>query len=351
MASSQVEIASFNLSQNQKTQKTTWVSRVAKNNNNNLGNLNFNKRFHNVFGEKDDSSLSALVSPRHSKIVDRWAARQAQEVVSNLGKNNNQDAVKVFDKFPSRSSSFNSRRGREDSVSPPRSDGSSESERASSLGASSLVQIWEKRLNQSNCTKQNVPIAGRTNSDSSCNDTNACYVDDHGRVSEEEESSDESFIGCEYDKTRVSTDQNCLPKVKCNSDAVESEKSKVADIIKRLYVDNDQELSNSAANSPYRERDCVSTPKQLTEHKSFGQVTSHPRIRGRQAFNDLIMQFECDRHGELNNLAERGAVSKFTQRGRIQVNFASLFPSKLIMEACKVSMSVPHRCELKISHK
>jgi hypothetical protein len=326
MASSQVEIASFNLSQNQKTQKTTWVSRVAKNNNNNLGNLNFNKKFHNVFGEKDDSSLSALVSPRHSKIVDRWAARQAQEVVSNLGKNNNQDAVKVFDKFPSRSSSFNSRRGREDSVSPPCSDGSSDSEKASSLGASSLVQIWEKRLNQSNCTKQNVPIAGRTNSDSSCNDTNACYLDDHGRVSEEEESSDESLIGCEYDKTRVTTNQNCLPKVKCNSDAVENEKSKVADIIKRLYVDNDQELSNSATNSPYRERDCVSTPKQLTEHKSFCQVTSHPRIRGRQAFNDLIMQFECDRHGELNNLAERGAVSKFTQRGRIQVKFASLFP-------------------------
>ncbi|XP_045823999.1 uncharacterized protein LOC123916563 [Trifolium pratense] len=318
MASSEVEIASFNLSQNQKTQKPTWVSRVAKNNNN-LGTLKFNKRFHNVFSEQDDSSLSALVSPRHSKIVDRWATRQAQEVVTNLGKKNNEDAVKVFDKFSTRSSSFNYRRGREDSVSPPRSDGSSDSEKASGLGASSLVRIWEKRLNnQSNCTKQNVPLAGRTNSDSSCNDTNACSVEDHGRVSEEEDSSDEPFTCWEYDKTKVSTDQNCLPKVKCNSDAVESEKSKVADIIKRLYVDNDQELSNGAASSPFRERDCVSTPKQLMEHKSFGKVRSHPRIRGRQAFNDLMTHFECDRHGELNNLAERGAVSKFTQRGRIQ---------------------------------
>ncbi|GAU13754.1 hypothetical protein TSUD_82630 [Trifolium subterraneum] len=317
MASSEVEIASFNLSQNQKTQKTTWVSRVAKNNNN-LGTLNFNKRFHNVFGEKDDSSLSALVSPRHSNIVDRWAARQAQEVVTNLGKKNNEDADKVFDKFPSRSSSFNYRRRREDSVSPPRSDASSESEKASGLGASSLVQIWEKRLNQSNCTKQNVPLAGRTNSDLSCNDINACSVEDHGRVSEEEESFDEQFTCWEYDKTKVSTYQKCLPKVKCNSDAAESEKIKVADIIKRLCVDNDQELSNGVTSSPYRERDCVSTPKQLTEHRSFGKVRSHPRIRGRQAFNDLMMHFECDRHGELNNLAERGAVSKFTQRGCIQ---------------------------------
>ena len=281
MASSQVEIPA-------------WVSRVAKNKN--IGSLNCTKRFHNIFGDKDDSSFSALVSPRHSKIVDLWAARQAQEVVTNLEKNN-KDVDKVFDNFSTRSSSFNSRRGRDVSVSPPRSDDSTESERKSNLGASSLVQIWEQRLSQSNCTKPSTPPAIRTNSDSSCNETNACSVEEHSRVSEEGESSDES------------------------------EKCKVADIIKKLSVtsqmqndENDHEMSNSVTNSPYKDRNCVSisTPKQLTEHKGFSQVTSSPRIRGRQAFHDLIMQFECDRHGELNNLAEQGAVSKFTQRGRIQ---------------------------------
>ncbi|CAL5213899.1 unnamed protein product [Lathyrus oleraceus] len=302
MASSKVEIASFD-----STKNPTWVSRVAKNNN--LGNLNLNKRFHNVFVEKDDSSLPALVSPRHSKIIDRWAARQAQEVVRNLEKNNEDVADKVFDHFPSRSSSFNSRRGREVSVSPPLSDGSEsyESEKTFNLGASSLVQIWEKRLSQSNCTKQNVALIGRTSSDSSSNGISAFSVEDHSRVSEEEESSDEPF-------------QNCSSKVHCNLDAGESDKTKVADIIKKLSItnqmqsdENDTELSNSATGSP-----SVSTPKQLSERRCFGKITNYPRIRGRQAFNDLIMQFESDRHGELNNLAEQGAVSKFTQRGRIQ---------------------------------
>ncbi|XP_058735638.1 uncharacterized protein LOC131607678 [Vicia villosa] len=300
MASSKVEIASFD-----SAQKPTWVSRVAKNKN--FGNLNLNKRFHNVFGEKDESSLSALVSPRHTKIIDRWAARQAQEVVRNLEKNNEGVADKVFDHFPSRSSSFNSRRGREVSASPPLSDELFESEKTSKLGASSLVQIWEKRLSQSNCKKQNAPSIGSTSSDLSSNEISVFSMEDHSRVSEEEESSDELF-------------QSCASKVHCNSDAGESDKNKVADIIKKLSIknqkqsdENDHESSNSGTGSP-----CVSTPKQLSERRCFGKVTCYPRIRGRQAFNDLIMQFESDRHGELNNLAEQGAVSKFTQRGRIQ---------------------------------
>lgn len=174
----------------------TWVSRVAKNN---LGTLSFVRRNHDTCRDKDDSSLPALVSPRHSRIVDRWAAREAQETVSTALENHQ---AKVLKDFPSRSSSFAYRK----EVSPISCvvDGSSESE-ISNLGASSLVQIWEKRLNHFN-------------------------------------------------------------------------------------------------------------------ENAFGQVTSSPRIiRRRRAFNDLLMQFENDRYRELNNLAQRGAVSKFTQRGRIQV--------------------------------
>lgn len=309
---------------NQNNKKPTWVSRVAKNNNSE--SLNFTRRFHNIFGDKYDSSLSALVSPRHSKTIDRWAARQAREVTKNM--ENNEGVVHdVLQIFPSRSSSFNSRRDREVSVSPPRSDSSFESEKTSNLGASSLVQIWEKRLNQSNCTKQNETSVGRTNSDASSNEMNAFYVEEHNKVLEEGESCDEPFSDWEYDKTGQSSGQPCSPKLHCNSDAAESERSRVADIIKKLSVtnqmqgdDNDHEVSNiNVTSSPYRERDRAFTPKQLVEEKGFCQVTSSPRIRGRQAFNDLIMQFESDRRGELNNLVERGAVSKFTQRGRIQV--------------------------------
>ncbi|XP_061342437.1 uncharacterized protein LOC133288643 [Gastrolobium bilobum] len=296
----------------------TWVSRVAKNN---LGNPSFTRRLHNMIDQqgrdhKDDFSLSALVSPRHSRIIDRWTARKAREMVSTLENHE----VEVLNNFPSRSSSFTSRR----EVSPPL-DGTSESE-ISNLGASSLVQIWEKRLNQSNCNKPNAPASpGRISPNPSCNE-NAFSVEEQCRVSEEEGDStyepsgnEESFSDWESDKTGPSY-QSHSPQVHHSSD----EKGRVADIIKRLSVtnqmsdENDHEMcSSSVTGSPYRERDRVSTPKQQ-EHKAFAQVISSPRIRGRQAFNDLIVQFESDRHRELNHLAERGAVSMFSQRGRIQ---------------------------------
>ncbi|MED6217611.1 hypothetical protein PIB30_019201 [Stylosanthes scabra] len=48
-------------------------------------------------------------------------------------------------------------------------------------------------------------------------------------------------------------------------------------------------------------------------------ISSTPRIRGRRAFNDLLIHFENERYRELNDLALAAPVSKFTKRGRIQV--------------------------------
>ncbi|XP_027343299.1 uncharacterized protein LOC113855868 [Abrus precatorius] len=308
-----------------------WVSRVAKNDN--LRNLSFTDRLHNI--KKDESSLSALVSPRHSKVIDRWAAtarQHAQKMATTLENNK----VEVKDKFPSRSSSFNSRK----EVSPTRSNGSFESE-ISNLGASFLVRIWEKRLKtqSNNCTKPNASDSPRrTSSDASSNE-NAVSVEEQCMVLEEGDRTlnEESFPDWEeYNKTRLS-DQSCSSPKISTLDVAENERGRVAYIIKRLTDtnqmrssevllndDNDHELCSSVTGSPYRERgspyrerDPFSKPKQQ-EHRAFAHVISSPRIRGRQAFNDLLMQFESNRHGELNNLARRGAVSKFTQRGRIQ---------------------------------
>lgn len=332
-----------NQNNNNDADNTTWVSKVAKKNKN-LGSLSVTRRLHN--NKDHDSSLSALVSPRHSRIIDRWAARQAREVAmttTTLEKNNHDVEAEVLENFTSR---------RNASVSPPRSDASSSSggsSEVSILGASSLVQIWEKRLNQSKSNNAPPPTTpGRSTSPdhASCNvENNACSVVEDEveqcRVSEVEgESSDEppqqgkeeQFPDWESDKTGQS-DQSC-----CSSKdaAAERERVRVADIIKRLTVTNQMqspvcvsddsdhyELSSNSVvtGSAYRERDRTASAPKHAEQKAFGfgQVISSPRVRGRQAFTDLIMQFESDRHGELNNLEQRGAVSKFTQRGRIQV--------------------------------
>ncbi|KAL1205289.1 putative E3 ubiquitin-protein ligase LUL3 [Cardamine amara subsp. amara] len=50
----------------------------------------------------------------------------------------------------------------------------------------------------------------------------------------------------------------------------------------------------------------------------FPQVACSPRIRGRQAFADLLVQMIRDREKELAVVLDRHSVSKFTHRGRIQ---------------------------------
>ncbi|OIW18091.1 hypothetical protein TanjilG_01180 [Lupinus angustifolius] len=275
----------------------TWASRVVKNN---IGSLSFARRSnHNMYNEQDDSSsLSALVSPRHSKTINRWAAKQAREMVSSTLENEG-DVLE----------------------NPSKSD-------ISNLGASSLVQIWEKRLNKFNCTKPNAPLPSllRTTSPNE----NALSVEQQQcMVSGQREIIDEPQGNSEVSFQDYESDKSCSPKAHSSSDGAESERGKVADIIKRLTAtkkmqsavsmndDNDNEVCSNVTGSSHRERNCASTPEQ-PEYRAFAQVSSNPRIRGRHAFNNLLMQFESEKHGELHNLAERGAVSKFTQRGRIQ---------------------------------
>jgi hypothetical protein len=170
-----------------------------------------------------------------------------------------------------------------------------------------------------------------------CNNENEFVVEEQrgpelglcfeGQLSGNEESfSISSFPDWESDKTgdqsrSCSRDQSRW----CSS---ESDRVSVAEIIKKLTAsqtqsppsyfadENDHEVSGSSTRECSPCRDFV---QELPDQRVFPQVTCLPRIRGRQAFNDLLMQLENDRHGELKNLAERGTVSKFAQRGRIQV--------------------------------
>ncbi|KAL1328396.1 hypothetical protein HN51_038261 [Arachis hypogaea] len=173
----------------------SWVSRVSRNN---LGTLGFLKKNHVSVNEKEDSSLSALMSPRHSATVK-----------DHHHNNHHHDNHK---ENPLRCSSFVLRSSK--SCAP--ADDSSSVADISHLAASSLVRIWEKRLHHYN------------------NEAQA------------------------------------------------------------------QVQAQAQAQAP------------------VSPVPGSPRIRGRRAFSDLLLQFENDRYRELKDLALRAPVSKFTQRGRIQ---------------------------------
>ncbi|CAI8590040.1 unnamed protein product [Vicia faba] len=301
---------------------SAWVSKPG----NNLAKIRLTRNNpSDIINNKDESSLASLISPRHSQLLDRWAAKQAREMVSTL--ENEAELLSIdnaIDDVPMRTTCSTTSEGCSSEVS--------------NLGASSLVQIWEKRLNQSSGSKSNTPMdktSPNGGTSATCNNENVFVVVEQrgseiGECFEGQLSgNEESFPDWESDKTgeqsRWCSSETGEQSRWCSS---ESDRVSVADIIKKLTStsqtqspcpyfgdDNDNEGcgNSSVACSPRKD-----FAPELSDQKAFPQVTCSPRIRGRRAFNDLFMQLEKDRHGELKNLAERGTVSKFTQRGRIQ---------------------------------
>lgn len=193
------------------------------------------------------------------------------------------------------------------------------------LGAASLVQIWEKRLNRSNSIN-NSDSAISPDSGLSCNENNASSSSSP-RSSESETGQfvfEERFDpSADWHSDRTAPSEQPSPCQSQNSDTGESERVRVADIIKRLTAANQGQNTLSCStisdNGNGHEQstspcDRLSPRSDQMEHRIFS-----PRIRGRQAFSDLLMQMEKERHGELNVLIERKAVSRFAQKGRIQV--------------------------------
>ncbi|KAF5742394.1 RING/U-box superfamily protein [Tripterygium wilfordii] len=217
------------------------------------------------------------IGSRHARILDRW--RQAREMVSN---------------------NIETRRTQE-----------AESTGAQNLGASSLVQMWEARLHRSNIIKR--PSSG-TEEPSRTHET----FDSADERLETRTNNDESLTEWESQSDRTAQSEPPTLLQSRSSDAGESERVvRIADIIRRLADRKDNEQhSISACNSPSR---WLSSGSDQTEVRgALTQIVCSPKIRGRQAFNDLLIQMERDRQQELCTLGERQVVSRFTQRGRIQ---------------------------------
>ncbi|KAK4399578.1 hypothetical protein Sango_1433300 [Sesamum angolense] len=155
-------------------------------------------------------------------------------------------------------------------------------------GVSSLVQKWRGFEAEAKC------CSSRSSS------ANLYGLQDNDQ--------DDPFGGWESDRTAFSGPPSSRSR---DSDAAESERLRVADIIKKL---TEERFNDVGSDSPPR----VRTSFEQSEQRCFTPLLSSPRIRGRQAYNDLLMQMERDRRKELEGLVGRKAVSKFSHRGRIQ---------------------------------
>lgn len=272
---------------------------------------------------------------KQARILDQWAAMQARQMVSTIERQSEEAGLLITSL----------------KKSSPMQQNSQDSE-SSNRGASSLVQIWEARLHRSDaCLNRSRSLNNsRTSSASSQTETVLFSAEERIRQSDiadsttkennsrtspasshietassrAEERSRQSDIADSSTKEDTFVDCGTVKSAPSSihfrdTDAGEPDKVKIVDIIRRLTSDgndHDQKL-NSAGDCLSRERR-DSSGSDRTEQKVLPQVVNPPKIRGRQAFNDLLLQMEQERHRELGWLGERQAVSKFSQRGRIQ---------------------------------
>ncbi|KAK3023854.1 hypothetical protein RJ639_043985 [Escallonia herrerae] len=246
-------------------------------------------------------------SNKRSKIHDRWA--RAREI--------------VFSNSPS-SNSFTFQREN----SPAHSDGSVEIPNLG--GVSSLVQKW--RDFEAEAKNLNSPVSSRSNSGSTFTENTSFVEMPHrgndvfeyvGEERNETPTMIEEYAFGDWDSDRTVPSGTPSSRGR-DSDAAESERLRVTDIIKKLSSanaaggndNNDCEQQQAVGNDEVLPR--VRTPMDQPEKRGLQAVASSPRIRGRQAFSDLLMQMERDRIQELEGLVERKAVSGFSHKGRIQ---------------------------------
>ncbi|KAM7524756.1 hypothetical protein LguiA_014658 [Lonicera macranthoides] len=200
------------------------------------------------------------------------------------------------------------------------------------VGVSSLLQKWKgyeakaKNLRSNTSTNTSPGSSINTNSGSTFIE-NASYVELSSKSTPSSESSEQTsaderegarivnedaFPDWESDKISLSGPSSCKSR---DSDALEEkEKVRVVDLIRKL---TSVTKSQQGCSEDIREGE-----QALSSNESLPRVGTEvlccPRIRGRQAFNNLLLQIERDRQRELEGLVERKPVSKFPHRGRIQ---------------------------------
>ncbi|KAK8563228.1 hypothetical protein V6N13_018239 [Hibiscus sabdariffa] len=223
---------------------------------------------------KEQGNIRNLRSLRllNNHTTNGWVTRQAQDVAIDRHVNEATDPLLV----PSDSQ-----------TAPPT---------PSNLAASSLVQIWEARLNRSNSTTSNlfqdqVPDARRANSESRSNENKPSPVEEtttgdplDEKIDNRTNNEDSSIYG----------DANAAaeaPSCSSSCDAGERERVRIADIIKKLKHADDNKHSNSVTDSQSRQHKNSSTSYQgQAAQRCLIQVVNSPRLRGRHAFRDLLKQ-------------------------------------------------------------
>ncbi|XP_058072333.1 uncharacterized protein LOC131221181 [Magnolia sinica] len=264
---------------------------------------------------------SATSRRRQSRILDRWAARQAREMITTIERQGHEaEILALFSTHPvsTRAPSFL----RE--TSPMSSDSSVE---VPNLRASSLVQMWRELESEARMAKENrssslvSAASGQTNAVSTTD--NASSFEEMSDRSEVCDSLDDIY-DMDWESDRMAPSQ---PRHSPRAlDVGENMSVRVADTIRKL-TSHDQACSSLSSDETTHQEQCsgrepllsrIQSMSDRTDNVSFSLIRNRPLVRGRQATRDLLARMERERQTELARLVELHAVSQFSHRSRIQ---------------------------------
>lgn len=271
----------------------------------------------------DDLAESSAAARRHSRILSRWVARQAEEMITTMERRNRESELMALAGLHTVSmldSSF-LREPRES-----RSRSPSNVERPTEARASRILQMWreieDQRRSVSNSTVGGERVRNYDVSESE--DDGRSSREQSPDVGDERESERVREIVSRISETTVSRTSNTNRAESPRSEWLgETERERVR--LVREWVQMASEQRDGRRRSSSRREEERSGEGSVTEHEEV-QPEEHVRrdllrIRGRQARLELVMRMVRERERELQGLEEQRAVSEFPHRNRIQVWF------------------------------
>ncbi|KAK8510088.1 hypothetical protein V6N13_103690 [Hibiscus sabdariffa] len=321
--------------------------------------------------EGDDLAESSAARRRDSRILSRWAARQAQEMITTMERRNRESELMALAGLHTVSMLDSSFLRESQSPSSRRQGGNVE---RPSTQASSILQMWREledehvlnrarervreRLRRQSNADNNTTVSSTTLSESRGSENHASV----GDVSE----SEYEYGTWSHDQVVSQNDRgdNNVSSREQSPDLGEVERERVRQIVRGWMesgiTEHSSNVTQRAANPRAEwlgetERERVRIVREWVQMTSQqrgvrggwrenqpatisvqvdpvreGSVSEHDegqpehvrrdlrRLRGRQAVIDLLVRIERERQRELQGLLEHRAVSDFAHRNRIQ---------------------------------
>ncbi|KAK8546196.1 hypothetical protein V6N13_067422 [Hibiscus sabdariffa] len=323
--------------------------------------------------EGDDLAESSAARRRHSRILSRWAARQAQEMITTIERRNRESELMALAGLHTVSTLDSSFLRESQSPNSRRQGGTVE---RPSTQASSILQMWreledEHMLNRAR-ERVRERLSQQTNADGNTTMSSTTLSESHGSENHGsivDASESENEYGTWSNEQGVSQndggDNNGSSREQ-SPDLGEVERERVRQIVRGWMESGISDHSSSRVShvggpraewlgETERERvrivrewvqmtsqqrgvrgaqredhQAAATIDSQDDQPREGSVSDHDegqpehirrdllRLRGRQAVIDLLMRIERERQRELQSLLEHRAVSDFAHRNRIQ---------------------------------